>query len=207
MTRRNKDKGRLPPFVPLINETIDSPAWRAMSPSARCVYIALRRRYSQNFRNNGKLYLSTRKAAEEVGLDRKTAMRGFQEIQHYGFGVVTTGACLGVEGKGKAPHWRLTEIGYMADPPTKDFLGWNGVVFEPPKNRIPVQKFHQPGPKNGTPVVPKTDQSSVDLVQKLDHRDALARSKNRTITSLTTRVARAGSELRNRCEHEPCGAN
>jgi protein ImuB len=38
------------------------------------------------------------------------------EIQHYGFGVITSGACLGVDGKGKAPHWRLTEVGYMADP-------------------------------------------------------------------------------------------
>jgi hypothetical protein len=117
MSRRNKDKGRLPPFVPLINETIESPAWRAMSPAARCIYIALRRRYSQNFRNNGKLYLSTRRAAEEVGISKSRAALAFQEIEHYGFGVVMVGAHLGVEGKGKAPHWRLTEIGYMAAPP------------------------------------------------------------------------------------------
>ena len=31
---KRKDKGRLPPFVPLLISTIDSPAWRAMSQSA-----------------------------------------------------------------------------------------------------------------------------------------------------------------------------
>src|SRR5262249_39785797 len=120
MSKRNKDKGRLAPFVPLLKETIASPAWRAMSPVARCVYVALKQRYSQNFRNNGKLYLSTRKAAEEVGISKSLASFAFQEIEHYGFGVITVGAHLGVEGKGKAPHWRLTEIGFMADPPTRD---------------------------------------------------------------------------------------
>ena len=47
---RRRDKGRLAPFVPLLKETIATPAWRAMSPSARCVYIALKQRYSSNFK-------------------------------------------------------------------------------------------------------------------------------------------------------------
>jgi hypothetical protein len=130
---RRQDKGRLAPFVPLLKETIATPAWRAMSPSARCVYIALKQRYSSNFKNNGRIYLSVRKAAKEVGVNKDTAARCFREIQHYGFGVITSGACLGVDGKGKAPHWRLTEIGYMADPPTRDLLRWDGVVFQEPK--------------------------------------------------------------------------
>jgi hypothetical protein len=36
---------------------------------------------------------------------------------------------LGVEGRGKAPHWRLTELGYMHEPPTRDFDRWNGKPF------------------------------------------------------------------------------
>jgi hypothetical protein len=167
MTRRNKDKGRMPPFVPLFNETINSPAWRAMSLSARCVYIALKRRYSQNFKNNGKLYLSTRKAAEEVGVNKDTAALGFREIQHYGFGVVTSGACLGVEGKGKAPHWRLTEIGYMTDPPARDFLRWDGVPFEKLKNKTPSEK---PG------------QLAAEVPEKPGHREAPTCPKNPDIT-------------------------
>jgi hypothetical protein len=35
---RGRDKGRLGPFVPLLKETLESAAWRAMSPSARVLY-------------------------------------------------------------------------------------------------------------------------------------------------------------------------
>jgi hypothetical protein len=30
---------------------------------------------------------------------------------------------------GKAPHWRLTEVGYHKQPPTQDFLRWDGTPF------------------------------------------------------------------------------
>jgi hypothetical protein len=53
---RRQDKGRLPPFVPLIKTTIDCPAWKAMSHGARSLYVALKRRYSQNFHNNGRIF-------------------------------------------------------------------------------------------------------------------------------------------------------
>ena len=35
--------------------------------------------------------------------------RWFRELQHYGFIVMTKLGCLGLDGKGKSPHWRLTE--------------------------------------------------------------------------------------------------
>jgi hypothetical protein len=57
-----------------------------------------------------------------------------RELTFYGFIVMSNPGCLGVEGRGKAPHWRLTEIGYMTDPPTRDFLRWDGVVFHEQKN-------------------------------------------------------------------------
>ena len=64
MSKRYKDKGRIDgPFVALLKDTMASPAWKAMSPYARLVYIALKQRFSFNFKNNGKLYLSVRKAA------------------------------------------------------------------------------------------------------------------------------------------------
>jgi hypothetical protein len=55
-------------------------------------------------------------------------------LQHYGFIVMTEAGCLGVNGKGKAPHWRLTEIGYMHEQPTKDFLKWDGEMFHEQKS-------------------------------------------------------------------------
>jgi hypothetical protein len=193
MSRRNKDKGRLPPFVPLLKDTIASAAWRAMSPSARCVYIALKQRYSSNFKNNGRLYLSVRQAAKEVGVNKDTAARCFQEIRHYGFGVITSGACLGVDGKGKAPHWRLTEVGYMADPPTRDFLSWNGTPFPASKNRTPSEKFGRSVRKTRTVASEKPGQLPAEVSEKFGHSTGHECPKNSDITSLTTWVARAGS--------------
>jgi hypothetical protein len=130
MKSRHRDKGRIEgPFVPMLVDTMASAAWRAMSSYARVVYIALRSRYGHKIRNNGRIYLSTRDGAEETGFNEKTVGRCLRELKHYGFIVMTGAGCLGVEGKGKAPHWRLTELGYMHDPPTRDFLKWNGEKF------------------------------------------------------------------------------
>jgi hypothetical protein len=41
--------------------TINNPAWKALSHGARSLYVALKRRYSQNLHNNGRIYLSQRR--------------------------------------------------------------------------------------------------------------------------------------------------
>ena len=52
-----------------------------------------------------------------------------------------TPGSLGVEGKGKAPHWRLTELGYRRDLPTRDFAHWDGKPFtdRKTKSRAPIR--------------------------------------------------------------------
>jgi hypothetical protein len=149
-----RDKGRLPPFIPLLKETMASPAWRAMAPSARLLYIALKARYSNNLKNNGHLYLSIRVAAKELGLNKDIMARCFRELQHYGFAVQTTGGCLGVDGKGKAPHWRLPELGCMNDPPTRDFLKWNGELFHDQKPPSYYRHSKYSRRKKQNPVLP-----------------------------------------------------
>jgi len=130
-----KDKGRIEgPFVPMLIDTMGSPAWKAMSAYARVVYMALRSRYGHKIRNNGRIYLSTRDGAEETGFHKDTIVRSLRELSHYGFIVMTEPGCLGVNGRGKAPHWRLTELGYMHDPPTRDFLKWDGELFHEQKS-------------------------------------------------------------------------
>src|SRR5215469_3557695 len=143
-----KDKGRIEgPFIPILIGTRKSPAWRALSPYAREVYHSLRSRYSLDARNNGRIYVSTRDGAEETGFDVKTVARSLRELKHYGFIVMTEAGCLGVEGKGKAPHWRLTELGYMREPPTRDFLIWNGELFYEQKSlRYYTRKKQNPVP-------------------------------------------------------------
>src|SRR5262249_5543231 len=145
-------------FVPLLIATLKSPAWRATSHGARSLYTALKARYSITARNNGRLYLSQRDASEELGSNRTYIARWFRELEFYGFIVMTTPGCLGLEGKGKAPHWRLTELGYMTDPPTNDFTKWSGERFK----NCPTKK-QNPGTTTGATPDHK-------LVPVLDHK-------------------------------------
>src|SRR6476659_572611 len=103
----NKDKGRLPPFVPLLLSTIDCPAWRATSHGAKWLYVALKRKS-----NSGpRAYLSYREAMQVCKAGRGKIREWFAELQHYGFIRLHSHGCLGTDGKGKSPHWRLTEKG------------------------------------------------------------------------------------------------
>ena len=153
-------KNKLPPFVPMLIDTLDSRAWRKLSHGARSLYLALRRRYSQHSHNNGRLFLSQRHAQHELGSNRTYIARWYRELQHYGFIVMTSPGCLGVDGKGKAPTWRLTELGTHADSyPTRDFMKWDGTKF---RDRQPTEK-QNPGPQTGATVDHK-------LVPVVDHK-------------------------------------
>jgi hypothetical protein len=129
--RKHKDKGRLPPFVPLHISTMEAPAWKALSMGARVLYAQIKRHHFVGAKNNnGKIYLSERTAQEEIGgATRDSIRRWFRELQHYGFIVQTEGGCLGVDGKGKAPHWRLTELPTLTERETQDYLKWDGTPF------------------------------------------------------------------------------
>jgi hypothetical protein len=134
LSEKNKFPDKLPPFVPLFRETLKSLAWRQLSFGARALFTALRGRCHHN---NGHVYLSQRDAEEELGrCTRNDIANWCRELAHYVFIVQTEAASLGVYGKGKAPHWRITDLPIrngngQLDPATKDFLKWDGVVFEP----------------------------------------------------------------------------
>jgi hypothetical protein len=127
--QKERQKDRLPPFVPVFIETLDSSAWRAMSHGAKMLYIALKRHYSRENHNNGRIFLSQRDAEKQLRSHHDEIARWFRELQHFGFIVMQTPGFLGVEGMGQAPRWRLTELGHMRDLPTKDFLRWDGTPF------------------------------------------------------------------------------
>jgi hypothetical protein len=117
------------PFAMIMKQVLDSKAWRNMSMGARVLYVSLRRRYWKDRHNNGRIYLSQRNASIELGRSTTQITRWFRELQHYGFIVQTHRGSLGTDGVGKAPHWRLTECGYHKEPPTQDFLRWDGKPF------------------------------------------------------------------------------
>ena len=176
MSKKHKFTDKLPPFVPLFRETLKSPAWRQLSFGARALFTALRGRCHHN---NGHVYLSQRDAEEELGrCTRNDISNWYRELAHYVFIVQTEAASLGVDGKGKAPHWRITDLPIrngngQLDPATKDFLRWDGVLFEPhvrPSRRWNAQKQaalkkQNPGLHVGTTVdstsVPVVDSTSV----------------------------------------------
>ena len=135
MSRKSRiSPDKLPPFVPLFRETLKSPAYRQLSFGAMALFTALRMRC---VKNNGHVYLSQRDAEEELGhTNRNDIANWFRELQHYGLIVMTEVAALGVDGKGKAPHWRITDMPTRngngeLNAATKDFLRWDGVLFEP----------------------------------------------------------------------------
>ena len=166
---KHKMKNRLPPFVPLLVGTIDAPAWCAMSHGAKALYIALRRRYNVNNHNNGRIYLSQRQAAEELSSHHNEIARWFRELQHYGFIVMTMPGFLGVEGKGKAPRWRLTELGHMGDPPTRDFTRWDGTKFKNKKAKPRAGKSARTVQENHHTSVLENRSPAAKNVQEMAH--------------------------------------
>jgi hypothetical protein len=118
-------------FTPLLNDTMDTPAWRGLSHGAQVLYVALKRRFNSTIDNNGEIFLPQRAARKELGGSGFTQInRWFRELEHFGFIVMVTPGRLGVEGKGRAPGWRLTELPYDGEPPTRDFARWNGAPFQ-----------------------------------------------------------------------------
>jgi hypothetical protein len=158
MSRRDrKARGeRLPPFVPLLKATLESPAWRAMSHGARSLYVSLKVRYNSGQHNNGRLFVSQRTASQEIGSSYAEIARWFRELHHFGFIVQTKGGSLGLNGKGTAPHWRLTECGYMNDPPTRDFARWDGTKFKDCVNRGRRPRKQNPVAENRNTLLRKT---------------------------------------------------
>ena len=153
MARTNQTgraKSAMQPFVQVLKPTLQEPAWKALPYGTRCLYITLKSYYNGD--NNGRIYLSVRKAAQELGASPSSTEKWFHRLIQHGFIVPTRGGFLGSNGKGTATSWRLTEIGFMGEQPTKDYKDWPNV-----KNRIPSQKMVHPVPKNGTPRPKKRD--------------------------------------------------
>lgn len=124
--KRNEQRGEKATMLRL--SMMQTPAWRALSPTAQALYVWIKHEWrGSKFNNNGKLRLSVRQAAECMGCGRNAAARAFQDLQAKGFIIQTEGACLGVEGMGKAPAYELTEINPagVQGPGKQWFLNWS----------------------------------------------------------------------------------
>jgi hypothetical protein len=138
-----KPNGKLPPFHPFFQRSWNAEIWKKVSPEARIVYLALCSKYRADLRNNGKLFLSTRTGAEELGFSKELVARCLHELAYYGFIVQTNAGWHGVGVKGTSPHWRLTELPYGNQPPTYDFERFNGKHFHEQKSPAYRQRLHR----------------------------------------------------------------
>jgi hypothetical protein len=196
----SRDKGRLPPFVPVLKDTVKTAAWKALSHGARSLYVTLKAKYNNKLQN--AVYVSTRDAEEELGQysTRRNVMRWFRELQHYGFIVMVSAAHHAVNGQGKAPHWRLTEEWYLGKAPTRDFLSWDGIPFtekrkrDAPsftaKNRIRGDNGVTTLVQTGYPLVPEIVPSAAEAGDHgVSMSDQIGGADGVAITSLTTPYA------------------
>jgi hypothetical protein len=123
---KRKSKG---PFVAVPKAILNAPAWRAMSPEGRLLWIDLRGWLRNDGLNNGKVHRSCRDAAEALGLHKDTIARRFVENEHYGFLRKTAEGFLGSDGRGIAAKYRFTDLFHGAHPPSRDFEKWTGELF------------------------------------------------------------------------------
>lgn len=110
----------------MIHAFMDEPAFRSLSAGAQMLYVHLKRHH--NGENNGQLFLSVRRAASLLNVSKNTSNKFFSELQEKGFIVAVEVGRLGIEGKGKATRWRLTEIGYLGSRGTQDYKNWKAEI-------------------------------------------------------------------------------
>jgi hypothetical protein len=93
----------------------------------------------------------------------------------------------GVNGHGKAPHWRLTEEYYQGKEPTRDFIRWDGSPFAEKRNRSRGRDGGHSATRTGATLVP----DSTPATGTSDSRGGLMSesggdSHGGNITTLTT---------------------
>jgi hypothetical protein len=140
MARKHNRTGRstTEPFVQLPQFMLRSPAWRSLSPVARCVFIELATIY--NGHNNGSIALSTRDAALRVRCSKDTAARGFMDLIGRGFIVCRSRGHFDRK-KRHASEYQLTlhPCDRTGERPSKRFMSWR-----------PDQPKFVAGPASGT---------------------------------------------------------
>ena len=101
-------------------EMLASPAYRDLTPAARCLLEEFQRIYRPS--RNGMLSISTKNAARLINVSEPTVSKAFYELVDHGFLVLNNGQ-LWMERK--AREWRLTFEPYAnGREPSDDWLTW-----------------------------------------------------------------------------------
>lgn len=127
--RKVNAKGRNEPpsdrFARLPHSLLKSEAYRSLNAVARAVLVELI--MLENGSNNGSLYLSTRDAADRLGMsDERPAMRAFADLVDRGFVRLTKDAhfCIKAADQSRARCWRLTWLPWDNRGPSNDWFDY-----------------------------------------------------------------------------------
>ncbi len=113
-------------FFRTFHEMFDSDAYRSLNNNERALLQELQARYLPNRCN---IFLSTRRAAMLINVNKDTACRAFRKLEACGFIKLIKGA---LWQERKAREWRLTFESYNDREPTND---WKAISTSDPKSR------------------------------------------------------------------------
>lgn len=148
--RRHNSQGRSvggDKFARLFKRTMQTPAWRALTPYAQRLYPWLQLEWNgSSENNNGSIRFSVRQAADALDCNSETARKAFADLQRKGFIVVTRCAMLGTDGEARGHEYELTEFGRTHEPrPGRRYLEWqSGKEFD-----VAKAATHNPTGKGG----------------------------------------------------------
>jgi DNA-binding XRE family transcriptional regulator len=129
--RRRTTRPRGERFLMLQFWEMESPAYLALSPDARSVYLDMRKRLNFDASNNGAVPYSHRDACAILHSSWRRGANALLELRHFGFTKLHNAGVPGAILR-EAGEWELTVAGMNGRKATKDFLRHDGTPFEPP---------------------------------------------------------------------------
>jgi hypothetical protein len=130
-------------YVKLDHYLLKSPAWRSLSPGAKCLLIEVWQRH--NGINNGEISYSVREAAKSLRCSKNTAAKWFQELVERGILKPRQPGSFTYK-KRHATEWEITAEQFRGKPASKDFMRW-----KPPdetQNPVPVRGTDGPSQRD-----------------------------------------------------------
>ncbi|MEO0667562.1 MAG: hypothetical protein AAFZ99_06565 [Pseudomonadota bacterium] len=136
MGRDKSNEDRTEQFTKWVLNHHRMPAWKALSFPARDAYYHLQvrcfaetaQKKDRTENNNGAIFRSPRKLAEDMGCSARTAMAALADLQAKGWIVCTKLPQLGDSGNGTTALFRLTMMemgkGSSRQAPTKEPAAW-----------------------------------------------------------------------------------
>jgi DNA-binding MarR family transcriptional regulator len=142
LRRKQGRKSNGPSFVQLFKYMLKSPAWLALSATAKAAYVQIALRYDGI--NNGTIALGVRTLAQELNCSRATAARALIELEDAGF--IETAKLGSFTRKRMASEYRLTTFrcDLTGELPSKKFMRRQAQPTVSPRAPIVSPESHSP---------------------------------------------------------------